>query len=132
MARKSPARARRRAKKSSAKAASRAPRKKRAAKEADWRIRCASLAEIRANIDRLDAVIAPLVCQRHYFVTEAARFKPSVAGVVVSSRVEEIIATVRAIAQKMKADPRTIETAYRAMIDAFTADEQRHWREIHK
>ena len=43
-------------------------------------------------------VIVPLLCERHHFVTEAAKFKPSVAGVVVPSRVEEIVAPVRDMA----------------------------------
>ncbi len=98
----------------------------------DWRTECSSLAEIRAHIDRLDALIVPLVCQRHYFVTQAARFKPSVDGVVVPSRVVEIIANVRKLAAALKSNPDTIEAVYRSMIEAFTADEQRHWREINR
>ena len=93
--------------------------------KAGWRKPLKSLADVRANIDRLDAKIVPLLCERLYFVTQAAQFKPSVAGVVVPSRVEEIITKVRAGAA-------TLERVYRAIIDAFTADEQRHWQELHK
>ena len=102
------------------------------AKQKDWRIACASLAEIRQNIDRLDNLIVPLLCQRLHFVTQAANFKPSVAGVVVPSRVEEIIARVRAAATALGTSPDTIERVYRSLIDAFTADEQRHWQALHK
>ena len=105
---------------------------RRAARSRHWRIECGSLAEIRAHIDRLDATIVPLVCQRHYFVTQAAKFKPSVSGVVVLSRVEEIIAKVRKLAEALNSNPDTIEAVYRTMIDAFTADEQHHWREINR
>src|SRR4051812_23824560 len=99
--------------------------------EGDWRT-CASLAEVRANIDRLDALIVPLLCERHGHVTAAARFKPSVDGVVVPSRVEEIIHRVREIAAVQGVNPDTIETVYRALIDAFTRDEQARWRDMHK
>jgi isochorismate pyruvate lyase len=98
----------------------------------DWRVACKNLDQIRRNIDRLDAVIVPLLCQRLHFVTQAANFKPSVAGVVVPSRVEEIVGKVRAIAAQMDTNPDTIERVYRDLINAFTADEQRHWQELHK
>ena len=102
-----------------------------AAKEADWRISCGSLAEVRANIDRLDATITQLLCERLHFVNQAAQFKPSVAGVVVPSRVEEIIQRVREMARGHGSNPDTIEAVYRAIIDAFTRDEQQHWRDMH-
>jgi isochorismate pyruvate lyase len=102
------------------------------AKEPAWRrIACKSLADIRENIDRLDTAIVPLLCERLHFVRQAANFKPSVAGVVVPARVEQIIATVRGMAEKLGARPETIEKVYRELIDAFTADEQRHWAELH-
>ncbi len=97
----------------------------------DWRIACTSLGEIRQNIDRLDSAIVPLLCQRLHFVTQAANFKPSVAGVVVQSRVEEIVTRVRAMSKDMKSNPDTLERVYRALIDAFTADEQSHWTKLH-
>ena len=100
--------------------------------KAGWRKPLKSLADVRANIDRLDAKIVPLLCERLYFVTQAAQFKPSVAGVVVPSRVEEIITKVRAGAATFDTSPDTLERVYRAIIDAFTADEQRHWQELHK
>jgi isochorismate pyruvate lyase len=104
----------------------------RRAKEADWRVACNSLAEIRQQIDVLDNLIVPLLCRRHHFVTQAATFKPSVAGVVVPSRVEEIISRVRAAAAALGTNPDTIEAVYRGIIDAFTADEQSRWQELHK
>ena len=114
------------------KPAAKAKARKRPGKARDWRITCASLVEIRQNIDRLDSLIVPLLCQRLHFVTQAANFKPSVAGVVVPSRVEEIITRVRAAAAALATNPNTIERVYRSLIEAFTADEQRHWQALHK
>lgn len=90
-----------------------------------------TLAAVRAAIDGMDRKIVPLLCERLYFVTQAARFKPSVAGVVIPARVEEVVANARRMAQASGANPDTIEAVYRALIDAFTADEQRRWRELH-
>ena len=99
--------------------------------EGEWRS-CSSLAEVRANIDRLDSQIVPLLCERHHYVTAAAQFKPSVEGVVVPSRVEEIISTVRDLAAARGVNPDTMETVYRTLIDAFTRDEQARWQDTHK
>ena len=100
--------------------------------EGDWQVKVSSLADVRANIDRLDAAIVPLLCERHRYVTAAAQFKPSVAGVVVPSRVEEIITRVRDMAAAQGVNPDTMEDVYRALIDAFTRDEQARWRDMHK
>ncbi len=100
-------------------------------KEDDWRIACTSLAEVRSNIDRLDTVITRLLAERHHFVTEAAKFKPSVAGVVVPARVEEIVERVRKMAVEHGVNPDAIEAVYRCIIDAFTKDEQARWRAMH-
>jgi len=89
-----------------------------------------SLSDVRTAIDKIDAQIVPLLCRRLHFVTQAAHFKPSVKGVVVQSRVEEVIENARRIAKTAGGRPDTIEVVYRAVIDAFTADEQRRWREI--
>ena len=102
-----------------------------ASSEDDWRTACTSLAEVRSNIDRLDTAITRLLAERHHFVTEAAKFKPSVAGVVVQSRVDEIIARVRLMAAELHVNPDAIEAVYRAIIDAFTKDEQARWRDMH-
>jgi isochorismate pyruvate lyase len=101
-------------------------------KEVEWRVKCKDLGDVRAHIDMLDQLIAPLLCKRQYFVEQAANFKPSVSGVVIPARVEEIIRTVRTIAESMNGDPDTLERVYREIIDAFTAAEQRHWRALHK
>ncbi len=91
-----------------------------------------SLADIRRAIDDLDDIIVPLMCRRHYVVTQAAQFKPSVKGVVVQSRVEEIVTRVRKMAKDLDTDPDAIEVVFRTMIDEYTKAEQRNWRRIHK
>lgn len=97
----------------------------------EWRVDCNSLAEIRREIDRLDARIAPLLSQRLWFVRQAARFKPSKEAVVVRSREDEIFRSVRAMAERYGANPDVIEHVYRAIIEGFTAEEKKNWDNLH-
>ncbi|MBL8629186.1 MAG: chorismate mutase [Rhodospirillaceae bacterium] len=100
--------------------------------EPEWRQPCNTLSDVRAHIDRLDALIAPLMAQRLHYVQTAANFKPSKEAVIVQSRVEEIVQTVRGFAEKYGASPDAIERVYRAMIDEFTRQEQMNWDKVHK
>jgi len=99
--------------------------------DADWRTNCDTLADVRRNIDRLDDIIAPLLCQRLFFVQQAAKFKPSKEAVVVQSRVEEIVRSVRAVAEKHDMNPDVFERVYRVIIDEFTAEEKKNWDKLH-
>ncbi|MBF0307209.1 MAG: chorismate mutase [Alphaproteobacteria bacterium] len=92
---------------------------------------CRSLDEVRQNIDRLDAVLVPLLAERSRFVAQAARFKPTEADVVVPSRIEAIVERVRAMAEREGADPMLFEDLWRGMIDAFCRFEARNWRRLH-
>ncbi len=90
-----------------------------------------ALSDVRAAIDAMDEKIVPLLSERLFYVTQAAQFKPSVKGVVVVPRVEEVVKNARLIAEATGGRPDTIEEVYRVLIDAFTADEQRQWRANH-
>jgi isochorismate pyruvate lyase len=86
----------------------------------DDRKPCQSLDEVRANIDRLDRLIVPLLAERETYVREAARFKASAAAVVVPARVEEVVSRAQAQASALGASPVAIDRIYRAIIDAMT------------
>lgn len=88
---------------------------------------CASLDEVRSNIDRIDRAIVPLLAERAAYVAEAAKFKSSQSTVVDVSRVERIIARVRAMAEENGADPALIERLYRGMIETYTTFEKGVW-----
>lgn len=90
-----------------------------------------SLAEVRAAIDAMDKKMVPLLCERLYYVTQAAQFKPSVKGVVVQWRVEEVVENAKRLAKPFGANAETIEAIYRVLIDASTLDEQQRWRDLH-
>ena len=89
---------------------------------------CTSLAQVRDEIDRIDAQIVPLLAERGGYVLAAARFKSQAAEVPAPQRVEQVIAHVRALAEAHGALPEVVERTYRAMIAAFIEAEMRHWQ----
>ncbi len=95
-------------------------------------VECKSLEDVRANIDRLDRAIIPLLAERGAYVLQAARFKPDVADVPAPARVEDVIRNVLKLAHEYGAMPDVVEKTYRAMIAAFIAAEHREHQEIWK
>ncbi len=93
---------------------------------------CRDLGEVRAAIDAYDDILLPLLAQRLKLVMSAARFKPSVRGVVKKDRVEEIVVRVRRAARALGVSPDCLEYTYRHLIAAYTREEQRNWPKIHK
>lgn len=93
--------------------------------------RCTSLAEVRDNIDRLDRILVPLLAERAGYVTQAAGFKTTRDAVVDHPRIEQIITTVRTLAEANHSDPALMERIYRAMIDAYIAFESGVWDRNH-
>lgn len=88
---------------------------------------CASLREVRDNIDRIDRAIIALMAERGQYVAEAGRFKADPAAVSAPARVEAIIAKVRTMARQNGLAENVAERAYRAMIAAFEDYERDEW-----
>jgi isochorismate pyruvate lyase len=89
---------------------------------------CQSLAQVRAEIDRLDEQIVPLLAERGRYVLAAARFKANPDEVRAPQRVEQVIERVRALAERHGALPEVVDSVYRTMISAFIEVELRHWQ----
>ncbi|CCG39710.1 chorismate mutase [Magnetospirillum molischianum] len=94
-------------------------------------VSCGSLDEVRANIDRLDRIIVPLLAERAGYVSQAAGFKPTRGAVVDVPRIEDIIVKVRALAVEANTDPALIERIYRALIESYIAFEDGIWAHTH-
>ena len=96
-----------------------------------YRPLAANLAEVRANIDRLDDAIVALIAERAMYVKDAARFKRDAFQVSAPARQAEVFAKVRALAGKHNRGfdrlPDVVEAAYRAMVAAFIANEQTYF-----
>lgn len=85
---------------------------------------CANLAEVRANVDRLDREIVGLLAERGRYVKDAARFKRDSFQVAAPQRQQEVIEHVRRLAEEAGAYPEVVEACYRALIAGFIAREQ--------
>ena len=83
----------------------------------------ASLDDVRAQIDALDAEIVRLLAERGRCVAQAARFKRTAAEVAAPQRAEQVIGKVRALAVAHDADPDIVEAIYRTIIARFTSAE---------
>ena len=88
---------------------------------------CATLAEVRGNIDRIDREIVALMAERGQYVAEAGRFKADPAAVSAPARVDAIIAKVKALARQDGLAESVAERSYRAMIAAFEDYERDEW-----
>jgi isochorismate pyruvate lyase len=88
---------------------------------------CATLGEVRDNIDRIDRIdraIVAAMAERGKYVHEAARFKKSPAEVEAPQRVEQVVRKAKALAAEDGLPLEVAEATYRAMVRAFTAYEQ--------
>jgi isochorismate pyruvate lyase len=85
---------------------------------------CATLAEVRENIDAIDCRIVALLAERGRYVKDAARFKRDAFQVSAPQRQQEVIDRVRALAEREGAYPEVVEAVYRALIAGFIAREQ--------
>jgi isochorismate pyruvate lyase len=88
---------------------------------------CATLSQVRENIDRIDHEIVRLMAERQAYVAEAGRFKKDPAAVSDPARVDAIVARVREDAEAHGLGPTVAEQTFRAMIAAFEDYERADW-----
>ena len=92
---------------------------------------CATLGEVRANIDRIDRTLLAAMAERGKYVAEAGRFKKDPGAVSDPARVQAILARVGKLAQEEGLAPEVAQKTYAAMIGAFEDFERARWREAH-
>jgi isochorismate pyruvate lyase len=85
---------------------------------------CQTLGEVRQNIDRIDRELVRLMAERGQYVSEAARFKPTLGQVEAPQRAEAVVQKARRLAQEDGLSPSIAEATYRAMMKAFLDYEQ--------
>ncbi|WMD23818.1 chorismate mutase [Achromobacter seleniivolatilans] len=99
-----------------------------------YRPLCANLADVRANIDRLDDEIVRLIAERAMYVKDAARFKRDAFQVSAPARQAQVFEKVQALA--MRHNPgfsnleQVVDATYRAMVAAFIANEQTYFEKM--
>lgn len=89
---------------------------------------CATLAEVRAGIDAIDAELVALVARRAALVNDATRFKRDAAQAAAPARQAVVYAWVRTLAERY-ADavpglPDVVEATWRTMVAGLVAREQ--------
>lgn len=86
---------------------------------------CTTMAEIRAEIDRLDEDLVRLFAERAGYIDRAAEIKAEVdLPARIGSRVEEVVSNVRAHAETYGLPPELVEKLWRRLIDWSIAREE--------
>ena len=85
---------------------------------------CASMEEVRAEIDRIDAALVDLIGERFTFVDRAWQLKRSPAEARVPWRIQQVIDRVRARAVEQGIPPELAEALWRQMIGWFIQYEE--------
>jgi isochorismate pyruvate lyase len=96
-----------------------------------YRPLCANLAEVRANIDRLDDEIVRLIAERAMYVKDAARFKRDAFQVSAPARQAQVFEKARLLAERHNQGfanlDQVVDATYRAMVAACIANEQTYF-----
>ena len=92
---------------------------------------CSTIAEVRAEIDRLDRDLVALLAERAGYVKRAARIKGRRAEIVDAERIEDVVAKARARARELGLAPDLVEAVYRLMIAQYIALETAEFDHLH-
>jgi isochorismate pyruvate lyase len=89
---------------------------------------CASMEEVRAEIDRIDASLVDLMGERFAYVDRAWQLKKSPAEAWVPWRIQQVIDRVKVRAVEKQLPPELIEALWRQMIGWFIQYEEEKLR----
>ena len=85
---------------------------------------CRNMEEVRTEIDRIDAALVDLICERFAYVDRAWQLKQSPAEARVPWRIQQVIEKVRARAVEKGLPPELAEALWRQMIGWFIQYEE--------
>ena len=90
---------------------------------------CTTMADIRAEIDRLDKELVALFAERTAYIDRAAAIKEEVGlPARIEDRVEQVVANVRRHAAAHGLPPDKLEKLWRKLIDWSIEREEDHLR----
>ena len=93
---------------------------------------CTTMADIRAEIDRLDEDLVRLLVERAGYIDRAAEIKAQVdLPARIDSRVEEVVENVRRHAAAHGLPPDLVEELWRRLIDWSIAREESRIAPLH-
>lgn len=88
---------------------------------------CETMADVRAEIDRLDAALVAMLAERAGYIDRAAQIKAEVdLPARIDDRVEEVVRNVRGHAATHGLPPDLVEKFWRRLIDWSIAREESH------
>ena len=85
--------------------------------------RCVDMQEVRAAIDTIDRKLVALIAERLHYIEEAGRIKPRRDQVRDEKRIADVLAKTRAEALRLGCDPKVVEAAFTALVEASIAHE---------
>lgn len=84
---------------------------------------CATMAEVRHGVDRLDEEILALIAERFRYMDAAARIKPERAAVRDDERKAEVLANVARLAREHHVPEAAVAELYERLVEASIAYE---------
>jgi isochorismate pyruvate lyase len=84
---------------------------------------CRDMAELRAEIDRLDRALVAMLAERQRYIERAAEIKQDRNVVRDEARIEDVVAKVLVAARKAGLDPKIAEPVWRMLIERCIAHE---------
>lgn len=88
---------------------------------------CRDMKDVRAGVDEIDRMLVALIARRQGYMDAAARIKPSRATVRDEARIREVLAKVRAEAEKQGLSWSIAEPVWREMMERCIAYEFTKW-----
>ncbi|HEY8246137.1 MAG TPA: chorismate mutase [Hyphomicrobium sp.] len=89
---------------------------------------CSDMAEVRAEIDRIDAALVDLIAERFGFVDRAWQLKTGPGEAHVPWRIQQVIDKVKERAKEKGLPPELTEALWRQMIGWFVQYEEEKLR----
>lgn len=90
---------------------------------------CKNMADIRAEIDRLDRQVIALLGQRFAYVKAASYFKTSETTVRAPERLQAMLQQRRIWAEEEGLNADVIEKMYQDLVNHFIDEEMKHWKQ---
>ena len=90
----------------------------------------ATLADIRAAIDRIDGEIVALLAERLRYTRDAARFKADEGEVAAPARAKAVVKRVTALGVRRGVPAEIVAPVYRALVAASIEDQRKIFRRI--
>jgi len=82
-----------------------------------------TMADVRHEVDRIDRILVGLLEERQSFMDAAARIKGTRKAVLDRPRIEDVVAKVKAEAERQGLSPAIAEPVWRTLIDRCIAYE---------